>query len=311
MRAGIGRNAAISGGLHLLILLAFIIVIPPPSPPPTPPDDGVEVEFEGTAASAQKSDRTGHHAAVTEADEPAKDLPAEKPPTKQPIQAPTAPPPPPPPPPPAPQPEEVKTLEKVTLPPPPPTEAAIALKPPPTMKVAATRQPPTPSKPAETVTHQPHPTKLTSNDSRASEVNLDNIMQHLMKNLPPSHLTNAERGGAHDAGGQKHGNLTGSLSEGQRKTIGDSVRRCYSEDTAAKDYATYSAEMEVTVDASGVVHDVRLLSSALARAGSDPAYRAFAERAERAVLDPQCATLPLPPSVLGQPSAKFSFRFRP
>jgi hypothetical protein len=36
----------------------------------------------------------------------------------------------------------------------------------------------------------------------------------------------------------------------------------------------------------------------------------FSERAIRAVLDPNCANLPLPPKMLGQ-VREFTFRFRP
>ncbi len=320
-----GRTAAISAGLHLLVLLALIVVIPAPLPPPPPPDDSVEVEFEGTAASAQKSDRTGHIAAPTEADTPADDMPAEKQPTKLPIEKP---PPPPPPPPPTPERVETKLLDMAKLPPPPLSERAEAIRPPPPMKVAATKPPPTPmqapvppkppiqepvekTKPMDTVRHQPNPTKNATPDTKSLMNTLDKLLADQKQDKPPTHTYNPSRGGAHDAGGQKHGNLTGALSEGQRKTIGDSVRRCYSEDTAAKDYASYYADMEVTVDASGVARDVRLLPAFQARSGSDPAFRAFAERAERAVLDPHCATLPLPPNLLGQAAQKLSFRFRP
>jgi hypothetical protein len=38
--------------------------------------------------------------------------------------------------------------------------------------------------------------------------------------------------------------------------------------------------------------------------------RVFAERAARAVTDPNCANLPLPESMLGQPRI-FTIRFRP
>lgn len=69
--------------------------------------------------------------------------------------------------------------------------------------------------------------------------------------------------------------------------------------------------MTVTVDAQGEVHEVALSPADQARAASDEAFRAFAERAEQAVLDPQCARLPLPENLLGKPAAQFSFRFRP
>ena len=46
------------------------------------------------------------------------------------------------------------------------------------------------------------------------------------------------------------------------------------------------------------------------RVAGNPRLRVFAERAVRAVLDPQCANLPLPPHMLGQ-TRVFTFRFSP
>jgi len=43
---------------------------------------------------------------------------------------------------------------------------------------------------------------------------------------------------------------------------------------------------------------------------SNPVFRAFAERAVRAVLSPQCANLPLPRAMLGQ-QRSLKFRFSP
>jgi hypothetical protein len=202
------------------------------------------------------------------------------------------------------------------------------IKPPPPMKVEAPKdlakpvqtpappkpplkEVPNPAKPMDTVRHQPNPTKNATPDTKSVMNTLEKLMADQEQKTPPKHVYNPDQGGARDAGGQKHGNLTGSLSEGQRKTIGDSVRRCYSEDTAAKDYATYSAVMTVTIDATGEVHDVVLSTADQGRAAADPAYRAFAERAEAAVLDPTCARLPLPADLLGKPSQQLTFRFRP
>jgi len=89
------------------------------------------------------------------------------------------------------------------------------------------------------------------------------------------------------------------------------VRRCYSEDTAARDYGTYEAKMIVTIDANGEARDAQLYPDDMARANSDPAYRAFAERAVRAVLDPVCSKLPVPPDLLGKPQQTLNIRFRP
>jgi hypothetical protein len=147
-------------------------------------------------------------------------------------------------------------------------------------------------------------------DTKSLDNTLDKLLADQKQDTPPKHRYNPDQGGARNAGGQLHGNITGALSEGQRKTIGDEVRRCYSEDTAAKDYALYQARMTVTVDESGVVRDVQLSSADLARASSDEAFRAFAERAEHAVLAAECARLPIPPELLGK-VAKLTFTFRP
>jgi outer membrane biosynthesis protein TonB len=311
MSPGLKRGATLSAGLHLAVLLALILVIPAPPPPPPPPDDSIEMEFEGTASSAQKSEAHGQVAAVAEADHKTDELPALEKPKPQPLEKP---PPPPPPPPKPPQPQTVQTLAPEKLLPPPPAEHAEAIKPPPPVKVPPTKEPPKvlpPEKPLDTVTHQPNHTKNPAVDTKSFDNTMEKLLADQKQTKPPTHVYNPDRGGVANAGGQRHGNVTGDLTAGQRKTIGDAVRRCYSEDTAAKDYATYVANMTVTVDATGVVRQVTLSAADLARENVDPAFRAFAERAERAVLDPECATLPLPPALLGQPSQQLSFRFRP
>ena len=320
------RAATISGGIHLLVLLALILVLPTPLPPPPPPDDGVEMDFVGKADSAQKSTAHGQVAAPAEADTPADDNPALTPPKPQPIEK-APPPPPPPPPPPTPATAVVKTLDTAKLLPPPPDKEAIALKAPPPMKLLAP-PPPVPmlakeppkkplkdpvkeAKPMDTVRHQQNVTKNPAPDTSSLMNTLEAFSADQKQDKAPTHKYNPSRGGARNAGGQVHGNLTGALSEGQRKRLGDSVKPCYAEDTAAKDYASYYADMDVTVDSEGMARAVALKPAFQAKANADPAFRAFAERAEHAVLSPQCAKLPIPPNLLGQPSATLSFRFRP
>lgn len=309
MASGLKKGATVSAALHLAVLLSLILVIPTPKPPPAPPDDTtLEMDFVGTAASAQKSQDKGTVAAPAEADHPAIDNPALEKPQPKPLE--TAPPPPPPPPkPPAPQ--LVQTLATEKLPPPPPSQVAEAIKPPPPVKVPPTKQPePTKEKPLDTVTHQPNHTKNPAVDTRSLDNTLEKLLADQKQVVPPTHKYNPDRAGARNAGGQTHGNITGSLTEGQRKTIADEVRRCYSEDTAAKDYASYSARMTVTVDQDGLARDVVLSPADTARASTDEAFRAFAERAEHAVLSPDCARLPIPADKLGQ-VAKLTFNFIP
>jgi outer membrane biosynthesis protein TonB len=182
--------------------------------------------------------------------------------------------------------------------------------PPPQPKVKPPPKPVTPPK-IKTMRSQPNETKNPAPDTRSLDNTLEKLLADQKQVKPPTHVYNPERGGARNAGGSKTGNLTGELSKGQQKQIGDEVRRCYSEDTAAMNYASYSAIITVTIDATGEARLADLSDADKARASADPAFRAFAERAERAVLDPTCSKLPVPPDLLGKPAQQLTFRFRP
>lgn len=93
------------------------------------------------------------------------------------------------------------------------------------------------------------------------------------------------------------------------RSIGDAVRRCWTWDAGARDADQMRVMLEVTTDESGTA---RLVKIATEDAGklSNPVFRAFFERAQRAVLSPQCANLPLPRNMLGQ-QRTLKFRFSP
>jgi outer membrane biosynthesis protein TonB len=308
-RPGIRRGVGISAGLHVLILAAALISLPRSVPPPPPDEETVEMEFTGTSAHAQKAEKTGQVAAPTDNDAPVTDNPSIKPPEKAPIE--TAPPPPPPPPPPPLSEPDIKPPDMKVIEPPKPTLAPAPVKPPPPKVVAKPPPKPAPLPPVKSARTQPNPTKTAVPDTRALDNTLEKFLADQTQKAPPTHRYNPERGGKLHGGGSKTGGLTGELSDGQRKQIGDEVRRCYSEDTEARDYATYSAVMVVTIDAGGEARDAALSPADQSRAASDPAFRAFAERAVRAVLDPQCSHLPVPPNLLGKPAQQLNFRFRP
>lgn len=122
-------------------------------------------------------------------------------------------------------------------------------------------------------------------------------------------MPNPQQGGAPNGGGNPQGNDTAALSADQRGAIGDEVRACWTYDPGALGVDQMQVLLTVTTDAAGVA---RLAQVAGADAGrlSDPVFRAFAERAVRAVLDPRCANLPLPRNMLGRTNV-LTFRFRP
>ena len=114
------------------------------------------------------------------------------------------------------------------------------------------------------------------------------------------------RGGA-PGGGSPSGVANAALSAAERGAIGERLRECWTGDRAALDFDKQSVKLILTTDPAGVVRDVRLAAGDQGRTG--PA-RAFAERARRAALDPQCAQLPLPAAMKGRVQT-FEITFRP
>ena len=98
-----------------------------------------------------------------------------------------------------------------------------------------------------------------------------------------------------------------ALSASDRGRIGDRLRECWTGDTAAMDFSRQTVRLVVTTDATGTVRVADIAPGEGARTG---VARAFAERARRAALDPQCAQLPLPASMRGQ-NRTFEITFRP
>ena len=116
----------------------------------------------------------------------------------------------------------------------------------------------------------------------------------------------AEEAAQHEAGGPTKTHLTLA----QLGAIGDYVRRCWSTDPGMLDLDKMQVLLTVVTDGSGVVRQAMVADEDKGRVASDMRLRVFSERAIRAVLDPNCVNLPLPPAMLGE-SRTFSFRYRP
>ena len=164
--------------------------------------------------------------------------------------------------------------------------------------------------PRDTHITQPNQTRNATPDTHSLLATLEAFKADQKQTTPPKHHTNPPQGGSPEGGGVPYGNITSALSAAEQHAIGSSVKRCYTEDTEARNYATFSAHMIVTVDGTGEARMVQFAPETVARMNADPSYRVFAERARMAVQDPSCASLPLPASQLGQPH-KLSFVFRP
>jgi hypothetical protein len=85
--------------------------------------------------------------------------------------------------------------------------------------------------------------------------------------------------------------------------ISDYARRCFPPDPTKGVRIT----LAVTTDSDGVVRRAVVAPVDVARVNADPALRQYAERAVRAIMDPNCSRLPLPQTLLGR-QLEFTFR---
>jgi hypothetical protein len=168
--------------------------------------------------------------------------------------------------------------------------------------------PPPPTPPSKTA--QPNPTKNAAAESEELNNTLEKL-RALQKQLkPPTAKANPAAGGAPNGGGSPNGEINNSLSAQQRGAIGDKVRECWTKDAGALDLEKMRVRLMVTTDAAGVARIVQPDGDDIGRVQGDPRMRAFFERAQRAILDPRCSNLPLPPEKLGSVQ-KLTFLFQP
>jgi hypothetical protein len=138
---------------------------------------------------------------------------------------------------------------------------------------------------------------------------MDKLRQQLAQTQPPKVRPNPQAGGQPNSGGNPLGNDTAALSAAERGAIGDHVRECWTKDAGALDIDKQRVLLTVTTDANGIARKAEVAGDDKGRLG-DPRFRAFAERAVRAIMDSRCANLPLPTNVLGKINV-LTFRFSP
>jgi outer membrane biosynthesis protein TonB len=312
------RAALISFAFHLAIVLSAILALPPLKLDSSS-DEGVSVDLVGPSAP-QEAHAPGKVPAPANTPTVNNANLAEKQPKPQPIQAP---PPPPPPPPPAPQQKPTTAPPAPAPPPPPPVQTpSVAPTPPPpppqppqktTSTVVQPKLPlppvPQPPAPAQSPTHQQ---QVTKNPAPLSQSVLNTLLklQALQKQTtPPTAHYNPDQGGAPNGGGSNQSTANSKLSGADRNAIGNHVRPCWTVDAGAPGLSTFSVNLMVTTDATGTVRQA-VVSPQDQDKLSDPIFNAYAQRAIEAVMNYQCATLPLPSYMLGQPQT-FLFNFTP
>jgi len=312
---GMRRSVAASALLHAALLAATLLSLPAPKIP----DAGEGMSFEVQFESAPKGPAHGPIAKRSPTPSPKPTQPV--PPKKQPIAENTAPPPPPPP---APVPTQaaqpLPTPPKPIAVPPAPalseTPAPVKLqrtkpeeKPAPAQSIPKPIEPVT-APPSPSTTSQPHPTKNPAMDSDSLENTLAKLRATTKSAQAPTAKANPDSGGALADSGDPNSNDTNSLTAAERGAIGDAVRPCWTRDAGALNADKLQVMLTVTTGPDGVVHLAHVAPSDIDRVNGDPVLLAFSDRAVNALLDVQCATLPLPQSMLGQVHT-FTFRFSP
>ena len=284
----------------------MLVGLPARDAEPPLPETEISMLFEGSATSSMQAPTPGQVAAPADLAQPTPKPPSPEPPKQAPEEAP----PPPPPPPPAPPlpPPPVEAPEPAPTPPPPP-QKPVPPTPQPPLPVPPAPTPPPPTPPPPSTTSQPNATKNPVPESRELQNTLEKLRALQRQTEPPKNRYNPSQGGAPKGGGNPQGDATSQLTGDQRGAIGDSVRRCWTYDSGALGADKFRVLLSVTVGPDGVSRKAEITGDDIARM-NDPRFRAFAERARRAVLDPQCANLPLPKTLLGQ-TTTLTFRFSP
>ncbi|MCO6420020.1 cell envelope integrity protein TolA, partial [Siccirubricoccus sp. KC 17139] len=115
----------------------------------------------------------------------------------------------------------------------------------------------------------------------------------------------SQPGGAPQRGG---GAPTGTaaLTAGEKAGLAEKISECWSVDGGGLGVRDIVVELKVVVDAGGTVRNV----TSNGAPPSDPRARSVYEAARRALLDPRCNPLPLPPSRLAA-LRDTVFRFNP
>jgi outer membrane biosynthesis protein TonB len=187
------------------------------------------------------------------------------------------------------QPEPPKAEPKPEQPPPPPPPPAPAPtpKPPPPEPPKPTPPPPPPAKPAP----PPDPNKRKQ-DEQAFDALLKNLSKRAESQKADTPPKPAQPQQQAKASAQPVAPLGPQLTTSEIDLVKQQIQRCWSPSAAAKEAHDLIVDITAEVSPDGRVLTAQITSTA--RMG-DPFYRAAAQSALRAVLNPQCGPLKLPP----------------
>ena len=302
MPGGIALSATLHVGLLAVILLGLPNLFHHPPPEETP----IAVELVTIAPETRATHPNPYRPKAEAKPEPPVAAPAPKPEPKPepppPVPEPPAAAAPPPPPPP---PEPAKAEQKAPpLPPPPPPKPAEAR-----MPQSAPPRPPEPKPKPQEVPHAPRP-EAAKADPKAFDKLLRNLedkrpepaaFDALLKNLTKEQVAEADEAppaphrmaATAPPSSQPRAPLGSQLTASDIDLVREQLRPCFNPPFGAKEKPDLVADIKVVMNRDGTVQQAQIVDRG--QYASDPIYRAIADSGIRALRNPQCSPLRLPP----------------
>src|SRR6266849_7902758 len=298
----------LSASLHIAMFAVILLGLPTLFHHPPPEDTPIAVELVTIAPETRATQPNPFRPKPEAKPEPPVAAPAPKPEPK-PEQAPPVPEPPAsasaarPPPPPEPAKPEVKAPSP---PPPPPSKPVEAQAPPP----PPARPPePKPKPEPQQAVHAPRP-EITKADPKAFDKLLKNLedkqpepaaFDALLKNLTKQQIAQAEDAptaphriaATAPPSSQPKAPLGSQLTASDSDRVREQLRPCFNRPFGAKEKPDLSADIRVVMNRDGTVQQAQIVDKG--QYASDPVYRAVADSGIRALRNPRCSPLRLPP----------------
>jgi hypothetical protein len=302
------RGIALSAALHVVVLVLVLLGLPNLFRSRPVEETPIAVELVTIAPHTHATHRNKYRPQPKAKPEPAEAPPApvpERKPQPMPTSAAPSSSPPPPPPPERPEPAKRETHEPPPPPPPPkPVEAKAEPQP----------KPPEP-KPRHETRHEKQEAPPETRKAQAAA--FDKLIEHLDQRKPDqpktasfdSLLNNLTRdapastqedppqphraAAAAAPSSQPMAPLDSRLTASEIDLLRQQIERCWVVPAGARDAKDLDIEIKAAVNPDGTVREARIVN--MARYASDPFFRAAADSAKRAVLNPQCSPLHLPP----------------
>jgi hypothetical protein len=295
----------LSATLHLALLTLIVLGLPSLFRHPPPDETPIAVELVTIAPETRATHPNPFRPKPEAKPEPPVAAPAPKPEAK-PEPSPPVPEPPAsasaPPLPPAPEP--AKPEIKAPPPPPPPPKPVEAQAPPPPPP-----RPPEPKPEPQQATRAPRPDTQKA-DTAAFDKLLKNLEQKqpepaafdtLLKNLTKQQMTQADEAppartrmaAAAPPSSQPKAPLGSQLTASEIDLIRQQIERCWNVPAGARDAQDLDIEIRAVVNQDGTVQQAAIVDTG--HYATDPFFRAAADSAKRALLNPQCSPLHVPP----------------